>query len=167
MHEGSFEPAGARPGEAGSPLRGPGTVDITSAGLRVRSRAIRTRLVTASSVAIGFLSLVLAVVTFVVVAEELGADVPLKVGVLLGLLGAAGGFFGAEALLPRVLPLAAIDHVIPWSYLISGTEHQGAAELLSSDPVCPGRMRFRTPDPHGLLAALEHAKSAFAGVRSA
>jgi hypothetical protein len=74
-----------------------------------------------------------------------------------GLAGVLGGWVGGEWLLPRVLPLRRIDHTIPYAYLVSGSVIPGGVELTSSDPSCPGRLRFRTAEPRPLLESLERA----------
>jgi hypothetical protein len=70
-------------------------------------------------------------------AHELGMDAPLKLGAVMGLVGAAGGFFGAEWVPRRVLSAVDIDDVIPWAYLLSGRTRGATVRIVSGDPACP------------------------------
>lgn len=158
MHRGTFVESAARPGEVASPLRGEGAVEVLPGGLRVQGRAVRTTLVNVLTGLTAFVLMVTCVVATVVIAEELALDVPMKAGVALGLLGVLVGWTGGGWLFARVLPLRAIDHTIPFAYLVSGRAVEGGVELASTDPACPGRFTLRTADPGALLAALEHAK---------
>lgn len=158
MHRGTFVETATQPGEAASPLRGEGAVEVLPSGLAVRGHALRATLVNVLAGLSAFVLMVVCVVAMVMVAEELAFDMPMKAGAALGLLGVLVGWTGGGWLFARVLPLRAIEHTIPFAYLVSGRAVEGGVELASTDPACPGRFTLRTADPGALLAALEQAK---------
>lgn len=155
IHEGAFVRIAARAGEGTSPLVGSGSVEVTHEGLRIRARAARTTLVTVLSGVAGTGLMLVMIIAGVMIGEELAWDVEPRLMVALGLAGLAGWFFAAEAILSRVMPARSFDHVVRFSYLLSGAATGAGAEVLCTDPACAGRFGFQTANVAGLLAELE------------
>ena len=156
MHEGTFVFAAG-----GAPLTGPGTLDVTEAGLRVTAQVKPSRLITILSVAAGLASL-LAVVVGVVVIDEVAhvgiTSGSLKFPAILGLLGGAVGWAASAEILGRVLPTRSFDQVIAFAHLIPHGESDGTAQIQSTDPACGGRIAFHTPRAAALMTELEQRR---------
>jgi hypothetical protein len=149
-----------RHGAGAAPLEGPGTLEVTPAGLRLTGRAIRTTTVMLLSGVVALVVVAIVVTTMLEVLDALDlVDRSLRKVVTLGVPSLVGAFLGARALLSRWLPLRSVEHVIPFSYLVSASTQNGRLELVCTDPDYLGRISARSTDSQAIAQAILQAKS--------
>jgi len=137
-----------------APVEGPGAVVVGGGVVRVRASAVRSGLVTALSGVLALIAMVAVAVGGMILLDGDSLRTVAKAGVAVTL----GTYLGASALLRRLLPLRRVELVIAPRYLVSASVEAGALQLLVTEPSCSGRLRFRTRDPEGLVAAVAAMK---------
>jgi hypothetical protein len=160
MHQGTFEASVPEKGEGVSRLRGPGTLDLTPAGLRVQGKAIREPLVKGLSVVVGLVSFVAVLVVCAIIEDAAaGSDISGRFGAMLGIAGGLVGYIAGGMLLETILPGTPVDHVVPLSQMTSASVNGELLVFVSSDPACPGRVAFRSPAAPSIAAEVQRARA--------